>query len=134
MYLTLNLLNFFNGINHLPFLVLSIIIFRDVKIKTSSWSDNSIKPHQTARINHHIKATTKNLHLGQNKIKWTMPTLILELSFVNIKTILCQFQELLYLFIDKLVTCNYWFNQLIIKMSGLTGKKFQKYYIEHNVK
>ena len=32
--LTLNLLNFFNGIIHLPFLELSIIIFREIKMKT----------------------------------------------------------------------------------------------------
>ena len=32
--LTLNLLNFINGIIHLQYLELSIIIFRDIKIET----------------------------------------------------------------------------------------------------
>ena len=39
--LTLNLLNFLNGIIHLQFLALPIIIFRDVKMKNWSWSANS---------------------------------------------------------------------------------------------
>ena len=34
LYLNLNLLNFFNRIIHLPILELSIIILRDIKIKT----------------------------------------------------------------------------------------------------
>ena len=39
---TFNLLNFlkFNGITHLIFLELSIFVFRDIKIKTWSWSAN----------------------------------------------------------------------------------------------
>ena len=45
--LTLNLLNFLNGIIQLPFLDLSIIIFRDIKMITWSWSANSIQPGQT---------------------------------------------------------------------------------------
>ena len=40
----LNLLNFLNGIIHLPFLELSIIIFRDIKMRTWKWSANSIEP------------------------------------------------------------------------------------------
>ena len=36
--LTLIMPNFLNGIIHLPFLALSIIIFRDIKMKTWSWS------------------------------------------------------------------------------------------------
>ena len=42
--LALTMPNFLNGIIHLPFIELSIIIFRDIKMKTSSlqyraWSD-----------------------------------------------------------------------------------------------
>ena len=36
--LSLNLLNFLNGITRLPFMALYIRIFRDIKIKTWSWS------------------------------------------------------------------------------------------------
>ena len=41
--------NYLNGINHLPFSGLSNYHFRDVKMKTLSWSANSIEPGQTAR-------------------------------------------------------------------------------------
>ena len=47
--LTFNLLNFVNGIIHLSFLGLSIIIFRDIKMRTWSWSADSIEPSQIAR-------------------------------------------------------------------------------------
>ena len=46
---TLNLLNFFNGIIHLPFLELSLIIFREIKMRTwcqqqyRVWSDFTIR-------------------------------------------------------------------------------------------
>ena len=43
LYLTLTMPNFLNGITHLPFLALSIISFRDIKMKTWSWSANSIE-------------------------------------------------------------------------------------------
>ena len=43
-----NLLNFLNGIIHLTFLELSIVIFRDINMRTCSWSSNSIEPGQTA--------------------------------------------------------------------------------------
>ena len=46
--LPLKLLNFLNGIIHLLFLKLSIIIFKDIKIRT--WSANSIAPGQTAGL------------------------------------------------------------------------------------
>ena len=39
--------NFLNEIIQLPVLELSIIIFRDVKMKTQSRSANSIEPGQT---------------------------------------------------------------------------------------
>ena len=45
----LNLLNFLNVINHLPFLEMCII-FRDVKMRTWNWSINSTEPGQTARM------------------------------------------------------------------------------------
>ena len=45
--LTLNLLNFLNWIIHLPFLELYIIMLRDIKTKTWSWSANSVEPGQT---------------------------------------------------------------------------------------
>ena len=48
--LTLIMPNFLNGKIHLPFLALSIIIFRDIKMKTYSWSASSIEPGQTARM------------------------------------------------------------------------------------
>ena len=48
--LTFFLLNFSNGIIHLPFLDLSFIIFRDIKIKTWLWSANSIESGQTSRM------------------------------------------------------------------------------------
>ena len=48
--LTLNLLNFLNGIIHLPFLDLSIIIFKDTKMRSWSWSTNSIEHGQNARM------------------------------------------------------------------------------------
>ena len=41
-------LNFLNGIIHLTFIEQSIIIFRDIKVITWSWSANSIEPSQTA--------------------------------------------------------------------------------------
>ena len=44
--LTLKLLIFWKGIICLPFLELSIIIFRDISIRTWSWSANSIDPGQ----------------------------------------------------------------------------------------
>ena len=44
---TLNLPNFIIGINHLPFMALSIIFFRDIKMKLKA---NSIEPGQTARM------------------------------------------------------------------------------------
>ena len=47
--LTLNLLNFIDVIIHLPVLELSIIIIRDIKSRTWSWSANSIEPGQTVR-------------------------------------------------------------------------------------
>ena len=46
--LTLHGLNFLNGTIQLPLLDLSIIIFRDIKMRTWSWSDSSIEPDQTA--------------------------------------------------------------------------------------
>ena len=50
-YLTTNnLLNFFYGIIHLPFLELCIIISRDIKMKTWSWSAKSKEPGQTAQM------------------------------------------------------------------------------------
>ena len=48
--LTLNPLYFLNGIIHLAFLELSIIIFRDIKDKTRSWSANILEPGQTAQM------------------------------------------------------------------------------------
>ena len=47
--LTLNRLNFINGIIHRPFLEMSITIFRGIKMRTWSWSANSIEPDQTAQ-------------------------------------------------------------------------------------
>ena len=47
--ITLTMPNFINGIIHLPFLALSIIIFRDIKMRTLSWSANSIL---VAKANH----------------------------------------------------------------------------------
>ena len=46
--LTLTMPNFLNGIIHLPFLALSIIIFRDIKMKTWTWT---IIKFQCALIN-----------------------------------------------------------------------------------
>ena len=48
--LILTMPNLLNGIIHLLFSEFSIIIFRDVKMKISSWSTNSIEPGQTARM------------------------------------------------------------------------------------
>ena len=48
--LTLTLLNFLNGIIQLPFLELSIIIFKDIKMRTWSWPANSTEPGQTAGL------------------------------------------------------------------------------------
>ena len=42
--------NFLNGIICLPFLELSVIIFRDIKMRTWSWSANSIETGETAWI------------------------------------------------------------------------------------
>ena len=47
--LTLTMPNYLIGIIHLQFMALSIIIFRDIKMKSSSWSENSIECCQTAR-------------------------------------------------------------------------------------
>ena len=49
---TINSLNFLHGIIQLPNLVLSIIIFTDIKIK--SWLTNSIDPGQTLICYHLI--------------------------------------------------------------------------------
>ena len=46
----LNLLNFLNGIIHIPFLELPIKSFKEVKMLTWSWSANSIESGQTAQI------------------------------------------------------------------------------------
>ena len=48
--LTLFMPNFLNGIIHLQFLALSIIILRDIKMETCSWSASSIESGQTARM------------------------------------------------------------------------------------
>ena len=48
--LPLNLQNFLNRIFHLPFLELSIVIFRDNNVRTGSWSADSIEPGQTAQM------------------------------------------------------------------------------------
>ena len=50
--LTIIMPNFLNGIIHLKVscMHLSIIIFRDIKMKTWSWSANSIEPGQIARM------------------------------------------------------------------------------------
>ena len=48
--LTLNLLNFLNGIIHLPVLEMSIINFRNIKMRTWSWTANSIEPCQTPQM------------------------------------------------------------------------------------
>ena len=47
--LTLIMLNYLNGIIHLPFSALSFIILMDIMMKTYSWSANSIELGQTAR-------------------------------------------------------------------------------------
>ena len=46
LFLALYLLNFLNRIIHPSFLELSIIIFRDIKMKTLSWSADSIEPNR----------------------------------------------------------------------------------------
>ena len=46
----LNLLNLLSGIIHLQVLELSIIFFRDINIRTWSWSANSKEPGQTALV------------------------------------------------------------------------------------
>ena len=48
--LTFNLLNFLNGIIHLPFLEQSIITFMDIKMRTQRLSANSIEHGQTAQM------------------------------------------------------------------------------------
>ena len=48
--LTINLPNYLNVIIHLTFLEPSIIIFRDIKMRTWSWSATSVKPGQTAQM------------------------------------------------------------------------------------
>ena len=45
-----NLLNYLSWIIHLPFLELFITIFSDIKMRTWSWSANSIEPDQTVQI------------------------------------------------------------------------------------
>ena len=42
--------NLLNGIIHLTFLALSIISFRDIKMRSLSWSANSTEPGQTAQM------------------------------------------------------------------------------------
>ena len=48
--LTLIMPNYLNGIIHLTFLALSVIILRNIKMKTWSWPANSIEPGQTALV------------------------------------------------------------------------------------
>ena len=48
--LTFYLLNFLNVIIHLPFLKLSSILFRSIKMKTWNWSANSTDPGQTVHM------------------------------------------------------------------------------------
>ena len=45
-----NLLKFLNGIIHLQLSEMSIIIFKDIKMKTWSWPTNSIEPSQTTQM------------------------------------------------------------------------------------
>ena len=55
---------FSNGIIHLPFLELSIIILSDIKVRIWSWSANSIEPGQTAQM-----AMSNHFRFQQNKGK-----------------------------------------------------------------
>ena len=48
--LTLTLLNFLNGIIYLSFLEQSIFIFKGIKMRTWSWTANSIEPDQTTQM------------------------------------------------------------------------------------
>ena len=49
-WLTLNLINFLNVMIHLPFLELSIIIFRNIKMGMGKCSASIKEPSQTARM------------------------------------------------------------------------------------
>ena len=70
-YNLLNFLNFLNEIIHLPCKELSIITFRDTKMRTWSWSANSLEPGcadwpgsiQVAKTNHFQFQQGKNLFL-----------------------------------------------------------------------
>ena len=61
LHLTLNLLNFLNGIIHLNFFVLFIIIFRDIKMY-QAWSDCSIL---VAKANQRIRVEENEVFAGQ---------------------------------------------------------------------
>ena len=71
-------MNFLNGIIHLPFLNLSIIIFRDFKMKTWSWSVNSIQPSQIAQINYNL------IHNYKKQFPHYIPSIVQVLNKVNI--------------------------------------------------
>ena len=49
--LTLTMSNFLNGNIHLPFMELSILIFRVIKMKILSWSANRIEPLSGLGVN-----------------------------------------------------------------------------------
>ena len=64
--LTLNLLNFLNGLVHFPFLELSIVIFRNIKMRTWIWSANSIEPGQTAQMCRSITFSSSKIRVNIN--------------------------------------------------------------------
>ena len=72
--LPLNMLNFLNGIIHISFMELSIINFRDIKMRT--WSANSIEPGQTARMCLYWwqRSTTFSSRIRVNKVSTTVIT------------------------------------------------------------
>ena len=67
--LTLNLLNFLNGLFHLPVLELSITVFGYIKMRIWSWSANSIELGQTHSTANDIKpgqtALPKSIEPGE---------------------------------------------------------------------
>ena len=97
--LYLYLLNFSNGIIHVPFLKLSIIIFKDIKVRTSSWPASNISLVRLYRSAGWLYTVGKDLLL--------LPPLYLIKSWkgkswndnylVNIKPQLAEFLSYIYM-------------------------------------
>ena len=61
--------DFLNGIIHFTFLAFSIIIFRDIKMKTYSWPANSIEPGQDVQASMTLYWWQRLITFGVGRIR-----------------------------------------------------------------